>query len=48
MNLYTEAEDEINNEDRPELADTVDNMDSYDVIFIGYPINSGDYAPCYD
>lgn len=36
--LYTEAEDEINNEDRPELADTVDNMDSYDVIFIGYPI----------
>lgn len=36
--LYTEAEDEINNGDRPELADTVDNMDSYDVIFIGYPI----------
>lgn len=45
--LYTEAEEEINNGDRPELADTVDNMDDYDVIFIGYPINSGDYAPCY-
>ena len=36
--LYTEAEEEINNGDRPELADTVDNMEDYDVIFIGYPI----------
>lgn len=45
--LYTE-EEEINNGDRPELADTVDNMEDYDVIFIGYPISSGDYASCYD
>lgn len=36
--LYTEAEDEINNNERPELASSVDNMDQYDVIFIGYPI----------
>lgn len=36
--LYTEAEEEINNGDRPGLASSVDNMDQYDVIFIGYPI----------
>ena len=36
--LYTEAEDEINNNERPELASTVENMDDYDVIFIGFPV----------
>lgn len=36
--LYTEAEDEINNNERPELASAVDNMDDYDVIFIGFPV----------
>lgn len=36
--LYTEAKDEINNNERPELASAVDNMDDYDVIFIGFPV----------
>ena len=36
--LNTEAEEEINKGIRPELAGSVDNMDQYDVIFIGYPI----------
>ena len=29
-------------DDPPEIADTVDNMDDYDTIFIGYPIWWGD------
>ena len=35
------AQDEINTNARPELAGTVENMDDYDVIFIGYPIWHG-------
>ena len=35
------AQDEINKNARPELAKTVENMDDYDVIFIGYPIWHG-------
>lgn len=38
---YTEttnaAQEEQRKNARPELAETVDNMDSYDVIYIGYP-----------
>ena len=30
------------NNTRPEIADTVDNMDDYDTIFIGYPNWWGD------
>ena len=31
------AQDELDNEARPELTESVDNMDEYDVIFLGYP-----------
>jgi len=38
---YTEttnvAKEELRKNTRPELTETVDNMDSYDVIYIGYP-----------
>lgn len=36
--VYKEGEEEINNNSRPKLASSVDNMDDYDVIFVGYPI----------
>ena len=36
--LYTEAEEEINNNEKPELASMPDNVGEYDTIFIGYPI----------
>ena len=36
--LYTETEEEINNNERPELSNTVENIAQYDVIFIGFPI----------
>lgn len=32
--LYTEAEDEIKNDERPELSSMVEDIDKYDVIFI--------------
>ena len=32
------AQEEIDTDARPELAGSVENMDDYDVIFIGYPI----------
>ena len=35
------AQDEIDTDARPELAGTVENMDDYGVIFIGYPIWHG-------
>ena len=35
------AQEEIDMDARPELAGTVENMDDYDVIFIGYPIWHG-------
>jgi len=38
---YTEttnvAKEELSNNSRPELTEIVDDMDSYDVIYIGYP-----------
>ena len=36
--LYTEAKEEIDNNQRPELANNGENIEDYDVIFIGYPI----------
>lgn len=36
--LYTEAEEEINNNEKPELASMPENVEEYDTIFIGYPI----------
>ena len=35
------AQEEIATDARPELAGTVENMDDYDVVFIGYPIWHG-------
>ena len=35
------AQAEIDADARPELAGTVENMDDYDVVFIGYPIWHG-------
>ncbi len=37
-----EAQQEQNDNARPELTATVDNFDDYDVIFLGYPIWWGD------
>lgn len=36
------SQEEKNNNARPEISGTVDNMDDYDVIFIGYPNWWGD------
>ena len=35
------AQEEISTDARPELAALVENMDDYDVVFIGYPIWHG-------
>ncbi len=35
------AQDEIDTDARPEIANTVENMADYDVVFIGYPIWHG-------
>lgn len=37
-NVYTESNREIRKSERPELTDTVDNIDEYDIIFVGFPI----------
>lgn len=37
-NVYTESNSEIRNNDRPKLTNTVENMDEYDVIFVGFPV----------
>ena len=37
-NLTDEAKAEIENKERPELADKISNIDEYDVVFVGYPV----------
>lgn len=37
-NVYTESNREIRKSERPELTDTVGNIDEYDIIFVGFPI----------
>lgn len=37
-NVYTESNSEIRKNKRPALADTVENMDEYDIVFVGYPV----------
>ena len=37
MNLIKEAEEEINENARPELLKTVEHMEQYDAIILGYP-----------
>ena len=36
--LYTQAEAEITNGERPAISLDVENVEDYDVIFVGYPI----------
>ena len=35
--VLDQAQEDLNNDARPELETTIENMDDYDVIFIGYP-----------
>lgn len=39
--MHDRAIDEIDNEAFPELTDSVDNLDQYDVIYLGTPVWSG-------
>ena len=36
-NVYTESNREIRKDERPTLKDTVEHMDEYDIVFVGYP-----------
>ena len=36
--VYTQSNREIRRGERPALTDTVENMDEYDIIFVGYPV----------
>jgi len=33
-----ESNSEIRRNERPELTNTIDNMDEYDIVFVGYPV----------
>lgn len=35
---YKESNREIRKNERPALTDTVQNMDAYDIVFVGYPV----------
>lgn len=37
-NVYMESNSEIRGNKRPVLTDTVENMDEYDIVFVGYPV----------
>lgn len=37
-NVYMESNSEIRGNKRPALTDTVENMDEYDIVFVGYPV----------
>ncbi len=37
-NLYLESNFEIRNNERPTLKNQVENIDDYDIIFVGYPV----------
>lgn len=37
-NVYTESNREIRHNEKPELTDGVENMDDYDIVFVGYPV----------
>lgn len=37
-NVYKESNAEIRRNEKPKLADTVSNMDDYDIVFVGYPV----------
>ena len=44
-NLTEEEKEEIDNNERPEVANMPENLDKYDTIFIGYPIWNSDLPP---
>ncbi|HJB17306.1 MAG TPA: alpha/beta fold hydrolase [Candidatus Blautia excrementipullorum] len=37
-NVYMQSNSEIRRNARPELARTVENMEEYDIVFVGYPV----------
>lgn len=37
-NVYTESNREIRRNEKTELADTVEHPESYDIVFVGYPV----------
>ena len=37
-NVYMESNSEIRRNERPALTDTVENMEEYDIVFVGYPV----------
>lgn len=37
-NVYMESNSEIRGNERPALTDTVENMEEYDIVFVGYPV----------
>lgn len=37
-NVYMESNSEIRSNERPTLTDTVENMEEYDIVFVGYPV----------
>ncbi len=37
-NVYMESNSEIRGNERPALTDTVENMEEYDLVFVGYPV----------
>lgn len=37
-NVYMESNSEIRRNERPTLTDTVENMEEYDIVFVGYPV----------
>ena len=44
-NLLQRAADEMRSDARPEIKDTIENFDEYDVIYVGYPIWNSDLPP---
>lgn len=37
-NVYLESNSEVRENNRPVLADIVENMEDYDIVFVGYPV----------
>lgn len=37
-NVYTESNSEIRKNEKPELADVVEQPEAYDIVFVGYPV----------
>ena len=37
-NVYMQSNSEIRNNERPTLANTVENMEEYEIVFVGYPV----------